>query len=147
MYNIKCSEDVNTYFEPTRAKPNRFQVCPVNHSGKLSLEPLCGIEPQTFALQVRCTTTVLLRLLVLPGFEPGMSESKSEVLTSTLKDTGTSATSCTWCTASYEPRKVKKKLSWMSSARCLFFFLCVGANDGVRTRAAVPSQKFLRLPP
>lgn len=45
--------------EPARAKPNRFQVCPVNHSGKLSLEPLCGIEPQTFALQVRCTTTVL----------------------------------------------------------------------------------------
>ena len=50
-------------------------------------KPQLRIELRTFALQVRCTTTVLLRLVVLPGFEPGMLESKSKVLTSTLKDT------------------------------------------------------------
>ena len=30
-----------TGFEPARAKPKRFLVVPVNHSGKLSLEEKC----------------------------------------------------------------------------------------------------------
>ena len=74
-----------------------------------------------------------------------MLESKSKVLTSTLKDTY----------FRHELHVVHgllraaegEKKVVVDVERSVFVLLVVGANDGVRTRAAVPSQKFLRLPP
>ena len=42
------------------------------------MQPSAGLEPATFALQVRCSTTKLTGLLEMAGFDPATSRMQSE---------------------------------------------------------------------
>ena len=76
-----------TGFEPVRAEPNRFQVYPINHSGKLSKNVAeGGFDPPTFGLWAQRASAAPPRVKVPLGIEPRLSESKSDVLTTRLWD-------------------------------------------------------------
>jgi hypothetical protein len=83
-------------FELTRAKPNRFQICPINHSGILSYVLHCVRFELTHPKIVVLETTALdhsannalkffkwkfQTIKELLGIEPRLEDSKSSVIT------------------------------------------------------------------
>ena len=99
-------------FEPTRANTDGLKPSPLDHSGTLAyvktfqkfkklkykkvayilfkfnnVSPPAGLEPTTPRLTAVCSTNWAIEEYfkkLLPGFEPGLMESKSTVITTTL---------------------------------------------------------------